>query len=262
MFGISSNSWAGTPYAAAGVLTTTSNGAFGGVGDANEAGVVVGNSSISGVYSISRGHNGYSSLTVNGLGDIVTLGIYLTDPALNLNDPNNAAGGGGALIADLDGSVVGTGVLTPQTDTATADFTGNYAFGAQGIFCTFCGEFDFVGQGSVTAGALTGTGLVSDPFTFFTGDTATNTAVPFAGTATPDGVTAGRYTIPLVATVVSGSPVTLNAVIYQASAGQLTWVGVDPLTDLFLGSLEQQGSLTNLPAAKKGAAKTSKKRTK
>ena len=85
-----------------------------------------------------------------------------------------------------------------------------------------CGEFDFVGQGSVTAGALTGTGLVSDPFAFFTGDTATNTAVPFAGTATPDGVTAGRYTIPLVATVVSGSPVTLNAVIYQASAGQLT----------------------------------------
>jgi hypothetical protein len=199
-------------------------------------------------------------MTINGLGDIVNLGIYLTDPALNLNDPNNAAGGGGALIADFDGSVVGTGVLTPQTDTTAADFTGNYAFGAQVYDPNW--EFDFVGQGSVTAGALAGTGLVSDPFTFFTGDAAANTAVPFAGTATPDGVTAGRYTIPLIVTVVSGSPVTLNAVIYQASAGQLTWVGVDPMTDLFLGSLEQQGSLTNLPAAKKGAAKTSKKRTK
>ena len=100
-------------------------------------GAVVSNSSISGIYSIANGGiNGYGSLTVNGLGDFVTLGIYMTDPALNLNDPNNTAGGGGALIADLDRNVVGTGVLIPQTDTATADFTGNYAFGAQDFYST------------------------------------------------------------------------------------------------------------------------------
>jgi hypothetical protein len=160
----------------------------------------------------------------------------------------------------MDGSgIVSTGVLTPQTDATSADFTGNYAFGAQ-AFIPGVEEFDFVGQGAVASLALTGTGLVSDPFTFFTGDTATNSAVPFAGTAVPDGVTAGRYTIPLVITL-GTTPFTESAVIYQASGGQLTWVGADD-TDVLLGSLEQQGSLTGIPAAKKAVAKTTKKKTK
>jgi len=262
VFGIQSNSYEADSYAAAGMFTTTpSAGSFAGFGDDNEPfGLAVTSAAISGTYGASA--NGYGALSITaGLGDVFYLGMYMTDPALNLLDPNNLVGGGGALIVELD-TLPGTGVLIPQTDTAPADFTGNYAFGAQVYDPNW--EFDFVGQGSVTAGALAGTGLVSDPFTFFTGDAAANTAVPFAGTATPDGVTAGRYTIPLIVTVVSGSPVTLNAVIYQASAGQLTWVGVDPMTDLFLGSLEQQGSLTGLPAVKKAVAKTNrhKSRTK
>jgi hypothetical protein len=54
----------------------------------------------------------------------------MTDPNLNLDDPNNTAGGGGALVLDLDGNLgleSVTGVLIPQTGTTTASFTGNYA---------------------------------------------------------------------------------------------------------------------------------------
>ena len=98
----------------------------------------------------------------------------MTDPNLNLTDPNNTTSGlGGALIADMDVPLAGgTGVLIPQTDTSSASFTGNYAFGSQ-VINDFCCEFDFVGQGSVTGGMFAGTGLVSDPF-FTLGGNTTN----------------------------------------------------------------------------------------
>ena len=75
-----------------------------------------------------RGTLGIHPLTITAgdLGDVSALGIYMTDPNLNLNDPNNTATGlGGALIADLDPALPGgTGVLVPQTDTSTSSFTG------------------------------------------------------------------------------------------------------------------------------------------
>ncbi len=216
---------------------------------------------ISGSYSIAS--NGYGSLTITpgDLGDVSALGIYMTDPNLNLNDPNNTTSGlGGALVADLDTFLNGTGVLTPQTDTSTASFAGNYAFGAQDFWgCNGVCEFDLVGQGSVTSGVLTGTGLLSDPFFAF-GASATNSGATFSGTATPDGSNVGRYTmIPFDIAAVAGSPFGFTVVIYQASGAQLFWVDLD--TDfLSLGSCQQQGSLTGLPAARGAAAKTKAKR--
>jgi hypothetical protein len=256
VFGVESNLF-GVSYAAAGMFTTVpGSGTFQGVADNNKVGVVQSGATISGTYSIAS--NGYGSLTITpgDLGDVSALGIYMTDPNLNLNDPNNTTSGlGGALVADMDVSLNSTGVLTPQTDTSPASFAGNYAFGSQAHFGL---EFDFVGQGSVTGGALSGTGLVSDPFAFFSASPA-NSGVPFAGTATPDGTNAGRYTIPLAISVVSGSPVDFSVVIYQASGGQLFWLDEDS-SDLFFGPLEQQGSLTGLPAARKAGAKSKPKR--
>ena len=261
VFGVESNSFAPL-YAAAGMFTTIpASGTFSGVGDNDEAGLggpVVSDSPISGTYAIAS--NGYGSLTITngGFADVIDLGIYMTDPNLNLNDPNNTASGlGGALIADLDVSLNGTGVLTPQTDTATASFTGNYAFGAQvynGLSSSGW-EFDFVGQGSVTGGVLTGTGLVSDPFFTFSGN-PTDSGSTFSGTATPDGAHPGRYTMfaPPLAITAGGSTIDFQVVVYQASGGQLFWLDEDVLS-LSLGPLEQQGSLTGLPAAR-GAAKT------
>jgi hypothetical protein len=259
----------GVEFGAAGMFTVPAAGTFQGVADNDEQGVVWSGTTIEGNYSISEAvsgvtYNGYGSLAVtSALGDFTTLGVYLTDPSLNLNDPNNTtSGGGGALVLALDPYFAGgTGVITPQTDTATTSFTGNYAFGAQDYYTGNPGwEFDFVGQGTVASGSLSGTGLVNDPFAFFVSLTpGIYSAVPFSGTASPDSGNAGRYTIPLTVTA-GGASVPFQVVIYQASGGQLFWLDEDTTvtypndqigTDLFSGSLQQQGSLTGLPAARR-----------
>ncbi|MFZ3263480.1 MAG: hypothetical protein WA172_05735 [Terriglobales bacterium] len=261
VFGIQSNSF-GNLFATAGMLTTVpapSSGMFTGVADDNEYdnGTLVSDATIAGGYNIAG--NGYGSLTVTAgdLGDVSVLGIYMTDPLLNLNDPNNTSSGlGGALVADLDGfNLNGTGVLIPQTDTSTASFAGSYAFGAQADNNprgpALGWEFDFVGQGTVSGGALNqAAGLLSDPFYIFdaTQPDGTDTA-RFSGTASADPLNAGRYTMKLGITV-SADP-DYNAVLYQADGGQLFWLDENKNGDsVFLGPLQQQGSLTALPAAK------------
>lgn len=259
----------GVEFAVAGMFTVPATGTFQGVADNDEQGwIVLSASPIAGSYSISNTlgattYNGYGSLTITpgSLGYFTTVGLYMTDPNLNLNDPNNASGGGGALVLALDPYFAGgTGVVAPQTDTAASSFAGNYGFGAQDDYTGNPGwEFDFIGQGSVTSGTLNGTGLVSDPFAFFVAYTASDySAVPFSGTATPDSLNAGRYTIPLNVTA-GGASVPFQVVIYQASGGQLFWMDEDTSviypnyligTSLFSGSLQQQGSLTSLPASR------------
>jgi len=275
VFAVESNSF-GNLYAAAGMFTTNANsGTFTGVADDDEYDndTIVSAAAISGNYSV--GANGYGSLTITpgDLGDVSVLGVYMTDPLLNLNDPNNTTSGlGGALIADLDaanasGGLNGTGVLVPQTDTSTASFAGSYAFGVQAYNAPdrpnqFGWEFDFIGQGSVESGAFTNAaGLLSDPFAFFnpTQPDGTDTA-KFTGTAVPDPANAGRYTMKLAVAVVA-DPGNFTTVIYQAGGGQLFWLDVQE-SDLgmFLGTIEQQGSLSALPAARRPAARAKSKR--
>jgi hypothetical protein len=267
VFGIAENSNS-TQFGAAGMFTTNSSSAtFSGIADDNELtfGVLLPASPISGSYSITS--NGYGTLTITSgnFGDVSALGIYMTDPNLNLRDPNNTTSGlGGAVAADMDSLLAGgTGILIPETDTSAASFIGNYAFGAQAINSSF--EFDFIGQGSVTGLALSGNGLLSDPFITL-GASTTNQGVMFSGTPLPDASNAGRYTMlstnptpnPLAVTI-SGTPINFDVVIYQASGGQLLWLNEDP-TSVFLGSLQQQGSLTGLPAARKPAPKARRNR--
>ena len=259
---------AGSPYpinyGVAGMFNTSSSLAtFSGVADDNEVtyGFQLAATPISGNYSLAP--NGYGNLTIaaGDLGDVSALGIYMTDPNLNLNDPNNTATGlGGALIADLDAALPGgVGTLIPQTDTATASFAGEYTFGAQG-YNDFCCEFDLVGVAQVLSGNLKGTGLVGDPFYTF-GSNAANSNVAFAGTPLPDSSNIGRYT--MFSTNPTPNPLNLligglltpfDVVVYQASAGQLFWLNEDALS-VFVGSLQQQGSLTGLPATGKSATK-------
>jgi hypothetical protein len=261
----------GVEFAAAGMFAVPSSGTFSGVADNNEQGVSWSGSAITGEYSVSDTvgeftYNGYGSLTITPetLGDLTTLGLYMTDPTLNLNDPNNTTGAGGALVLGLDPYFAGgIGVVTPQTDTATASFASNYAFGAQDYYTGNPGwEFDFVGQGSVSSGVLTGTGLVNDPFCFFSDNSGFYSGVPFSGTATPDPLNPGRYTIALTVTA-AGSSQIFQAVIYQASGEQLFWLDEDYFAtyandqvslDVFSGSLQQQGSLSGLPEARRPGA--------
>jgi hypothetical protein len=266
VFGVESNSF-GNLYAAAGMFTTnTGRGTFAGIADDNEYdnGTIVPDSPISGNYSVAT--NGYGSLTITpgDLGDVSVLGIYMTDPLLNLNDPNNTTSGlGGAVVADLDGAtgLNGTGVLIPQTNTATTQFAGNYAFGAQAFYNPRGGslgwEFDFVGQGSVNSHALSKTsGLLSDPSFIFdaTQPDGTDTAT-FAGIANPDSANPGRYNLKLALTI-AADPVSFTTVLYQSAGGQLLWIDEDENDNgVFLGFFEQQGSLTGLPAAQHAVAK-------
>ncbi len=293
-----------SPFAAVGQFTTdTASSSFSGVGDDSEPnnfgpdGVVFkAAESISGTYSIAS--NGYGSFNLKtnansgqGLGDITTLGIYLTDPLLNLSDPNSSTGGGGALIVDLDSGVPltgtqtfiplagGIGVMVPQTDVSSSDFAGNYAAGWQ-IFnymeC-FC-EFDMVAQGTMVAdGTLTLNGLVSDPeqaLSSFTGGATESSGDTFTGTPLADVNNPGRYTMTKagssIASVIDGATITPNfqSIVYQASGGQSFWLGWDQYDDesshngapeyVWLGPIEQQ-NLTALPAAKGRAAKSNTK---
>lgn len=266
VFGIESNA-DGTLFAAAGMLTTNpGTGKFTGVGDNDDVGIVVSGSTISGTYSI--GSDGYGSLTMtSGFTPMGALGLYMTDPSLNLSDPNSATGGGGALVLDLDpaSGLAGTGgVLIPQTDVSTASFAGNYAIGVQdyngGGVSGSGWEFDLVGQGSVASGVLTSTGMLSDPFGVFDIPTL-YTGVPVSATITADTGHPGRYTMPVDITAPSGTVNPFSAVAYQASGDMLFWLDEDA-SSLWLGPIEQQGSLAGLPAAKAGSGTAKLKGTR
>ncbi len=228
---------------------------FNGVGDLNELdGAVLTASPLTGTYNLAA--NGYGTFNFDaGFGDITTLGIYAVDPALNILDPNNpSAGGGGAVLAEMDRNLVGVGALLPQTDTTVAHFAGFYAFGAQGQ--TFAGfnEFDFLGGASVSEAnaAFAGNGFLSDPFASLTAGVESPTAA-FTATASPDRTNPGRYTLNPVGVASSESdfaPFDFTTVTaYQANGQQLFWLAVDPHTE-FGGSL-QQNPASVPPDAKK-----------
>jgi hypothetical protein len=240
--------------------TATSD--FNGVGDLNELdGSVLTAAPISGTFSL--GSNGYGTFNFNGgFGDITTLGLYAVDPALNILDPNNpSAGGGGAVLAEMDANLVGIGALLPQTDTTVASFAGVYAFGAQGQTFSGFNEFDFLGGANVSEAttAFAGTGFLSDPFATLTGGVESQTAT-FATTALPDTANPGRYTLNPIAVASTSSdfaPFDFTTVTaYQANGQQLFWVEIDPHNE-FGGSL-QQNPASVPPDAKKAKPKNQK----
>jgi len=248
-------------YAAVGEIVP-SGGNFTGVADINEQGAgspgFLDASGIAGPYTISIGGvNGYGNLTINPatLNDVTELGIYMVDPSVNVNDPNNTSGGGGALILDLSTNVLGIGTLVPQ---ASGSFSGNYAVGFQDFFPggppppTNSGEADFVGN--ATAGAtLAGSGTISDPRGVLN-NPATVDSATFSGAITADGANPGRFTIPLAMTITTapGAAVPYGANVYQASSGQLFWIedGADGLSSVFGGQIQATSTL-GAAAAKK-----------
>jgi hypothetical protein len=242
-------------YSAAGQITTGAGGAnnFAGVADLNESdGALLPAKSISGTFSL--GGDGYGNMNFDaGFGSVQTLGIYAVDPALNILDPNNTSGGGGALLSEMDANHVGIGILIPQTDSNAAHFTGDYAFGAQGRNAGPAPEeFDFIGEATVTAGAFSGTGVLSDPFSNgLTGKAMEFPDVSFASTATPDGGHPGRFTFsPLVLSSTGfANPIDFTFTAFQANAGQLFWVGMDS-TIVSEGSIEQNTLAGAVPGKK------------
>jgi hypothetical protein len=263
-------------FAAAGQLVAANTAAgtfsatFTGEGDDDEVGTVMATGTpggLTGNYSFSNTVPGYGSMTgVTGLGSIHTLGLYATDPKLNLLDPNNttAANLGAALVLELDDFAQGTGIVVPQGTIASdgSDLNHSYGFGAQ----AFIGngswptggagwEYDFVGQGTFASLVFTtGTGGpptpvdISDPYAFFVSGTPDEyTAVPIAGTAAaPDA--AGRYAFrsatPFAVGPVGGAQgptVDFTVVLYEAGPGLVFSIDEDANSE-WLGTFQEENA--------------------
>lgn len=182
----------GNAMGAAGEFTTDGNGGItAGIMDLNDSGnsgtLDLGLSWASSAYSIAGSPRG----TITGPSG-QTYNVYLTDPNLNLLDPNNSSGGGGALFLETDATFSTIGTLVPQPTPSSANLQGPYALlmsdqnnpahsdgGFVGAFVvdptgsTFTGEGAFQGQGTNNATLIVG---------------------PVAGTFTPDANNPGRFT--------------------------------------------------------------------
>jgi hypothetical protein len=255
---------------AAGTAVGTFNATFTGEGDDDEHGIIKATGTPGGVagnYSFSKSVLGYGSMTgVTGLGSIHTLGLYATDPKLNLLDPNNttATNLGAALVLNLDDFAQGTGIVVPQGTIASdgSDLNHSYGFGAQ----TYVGngsfpvpnvgwEFDLVGEGTFASLVFTtGTGGaptpvdISDPFASLVSGTPDEySAVPITGTAaTPDA--AGRY-IFKKATPFAVGPLgdadgptkDFTVVMYEAGPGLVFSIDEDELSE-WLGTFQEKSA--------------------
>jgi hypothetical protein len=208
-------------------------------------------------YSISGSPRG----TVTGPAG-QTYNIYLTDPSLNLLDPNNSTGGGGALLLETDSTFSTIGTVVPQAAPMPTALLGPYAIllsdqnspansdgGFVGDFVvspgtgTFAGEGTFQGQGSNNATLIVG---------------------PLTGTFVADTANPGRFTGTIITTpafpnagVGGTSPGSELAAFYLASESQGFVVTTDTVAPV-TGLVELQGS----PSAAESAAKAETKRAK
>ena len=219
---------------------------------------------------VSSGVNGYGSMSLLNNNDVTDLGVYMVDPALNINDPNNTATDvGGALIVDLSPGFVtqgGMGVITPQTDTTSTDFSGNYAAGFQNFnyfeVASFCGdcELDMVGPFTMASGGALATAAIgaddSDPFGTISG--LESTGDPY-GPISPAPVAAGYFTMQppnFLTSTIGGVAGGFSVDVFQASATTLYWINIDTSdSTVWLGTLQAQASTAAARAAHRSTTK-------
>jgi hypothetical protein len=182
--------------------------------------------------------DGYAGLAFTGAttDGLMNFGVYLIDPAINVADPNNSSGGGGAVMLDLDTDNIGVGIVPPQGTSPT--FTGNFAYSMDGVFETAT-TFAYYGLvGEVTSD---GTSKVAGLADYNELNTAQTPAVTLAGTYTADATNAGRSTMQLT---INGAASPNNLTLYQASSSLVLHVDVDStgvgLGTIGLGTFEQQ----------------------
>jgi hypothetical protein len=241
-FGFTNN--AGNSAAAAGQFHSIGNGSIDtGIMDLNAFGTVTTSSLAGSTYSISGSPRGTMTASSGQ-----TYNVYLTDPNLNLLDPNNTTGTGGALLLETDAADT-VGVVIPQADAAATP-AGAYAIllsdqsnppnsdgGFTGQFTvsttnggTFSGEGDFQGTGNGSATPVVG---------------------PLSGTFTADGANPGRFTGTIVTApafptdspgLVTDPPGTENVSFYLANGSQGFIVETDSIAPVF-GVIEAQGTI-------------------
>jgi len=243
-YGFTSDANGGESGAAGGQFVTDGGGNItSGIMDLNAFGTVSTSSLAGSTYVISGSPRGTMAASSGQ-----TYNLYLTDPNLNLLDPNNTTGSGSALLLETDASDT-IGVIIPQT-AAAATLSGDYALmlsdqdnppGSDGGFTgdftisstnpdAFTGEGDFQGTGSNNAtlvtGSLSGT-LAADP----------SNPGRFSGTI----VTAPAYPTD-VPGLPTDSPGTEDVSYYLANSSQGFIIETDSIAPVF-GFIEAQGTI-------------------
>jgi hypothetical protein len=268
-YGFGDNNHGGDSSAAAGQFATDGNGnIIGGIVDLNVADggsptpsiATTGISLTGSTYSFSGSPRG-TFTDPSGQ----NYNIYLTDPNLNLLDPNNTTGGGGALLLEADnpsapyGNAIG--VLIPQADAASAALSGSYAIllsnqSNLGGCCNYDGGL--TGEFSVsttTAGTFSGEG----DFQGTGQNSATLTTGPLSGTFAADATNPGHFTgtivtAPAFPLVIGGTtPGTENVDFFLANGSQGFIIETDTIAPVF-GAVEVQGTITGAAAAKRPRA--------
>jgi hypothetical protein len=243
-FVFSQNGWTNPAwFAVAGQFTADGTGTFTAgqmdVNDGSDAPYLAADISGSGYGFATDGYGSIALSPTNG-SYLANFGIYLVDPAINIADPNSPLGGGGALLTDLDdtttsagdGSGPGIGFAAPQSTTATAAFSGNYAFSQDGYGDVVSGDnYDLIGQvNSDGSSNLTGTVDLNDL------GTAQYSGLPLTATFAADGSHPGRYTAPVS---VNGSTTADDLTLYQASGNLVLHVDVTNANNIAIGAFEK-----------------------
>lgn len=245
----------GNAMGAAGEFTTDGNGGItAGIMDLNDSGnsgtLDLGLSWASSTYSISGSPRG----TITGPSG-QTYNVYLTDPNLNLLDPNNSNGGGGGLFLETDATFSTIGTLVAQPTPSSATLQGPYALLLSDQNNPAHSDGGFVGDFVVspTGGTLAGEGAFQGQGT----NNATLIVGPVAGTFAADANHAGRYTASITTTPAfpngdlgGTTPGTEQVSYYLASGSQGFVVETDTVAPV-TGLVEAQDpASTGAPAAK------------
>jgi hypothetical protein len=183
-----------------------------------------------GAYTIST-QNGTLNLT--DAAGASTFNIYMVDPTLNILDPNNTSGGGGALLLHTDASINGIGIVVPQAVSATPAFTASNALNLADpvVTSTATNEFDLAGV--VTSdGTSKFTSGLSDYDENDSGNAAILPVLGAAttGTFTADATNPGHFTGTFTVTAgaypfISASAFSVS--FYQASSAQAFVIETD-----------------------------------
>jgi hypothetical protein len=240
---------------------SVASGSFSGFSDANTGAAAPTTSgpgaAVTGSYKVSTTETNTLNLTLSDAGGVSSaLNAYLVDPTLNILDPNNTTGGGGALLLHTDGNINGTGIMVPQ-QTSSA-LLGNYALNLNNSIATATpNELDLVG-------VLSGTGNNTQVLGGGAADLADYDEVtanasppaimggPLSGTYTVDGTRPGRasgsFKVGTPATAVTPysflpgttPPVTFNVAFYQVSSSVAFIVETDTQANVSGYLIQQQ----------------------
>jgi hypothetical protein len=128
--------------------SSSSTSITGGVSDANSGAAAPTTSTtaspVSGSYTVVTTENDTVTFSLTDAAGTSTLNAYFVDPTLNILDPNNLSGGGGALLLHTDTKINGVGILLPQA--TPAPFAGGYALNLNNsIAAATPNEVDLVG---------------------------------------------------------------------------------------------------------------------